>query len=175
MSNKRKSSRNICKIFDCKNYDPKTVALCSWHYDRVPENKEKAKLRNKKPEVREKRLIANKQPKRQRYRKDWGLKKNYNLSIEEFENLLKSQNNECVICSEKLIKPHVDHCHITEVVRGILCRPCNQGIGFLKDNIEILKNAILYLEKHIIIDKNKTDIELIFNLESKNDQIIAPF
>ena len=42
----------------------------------------------------------------------------------------------------------IDHDHTTKKVRGLLCLWCNTVIGFAKDNIETLKNAITYLKKH---------------------------
>lgn len=43
---------------------------------------------------------------------------------------------------------HLDHCHDTLKIRGILCVRCNQGIGCMQEDIEIMNNAIKYLEKH---------------------------
>ena len=89
--------------------------------------------------------------------REWGLLKNYNLSSEEFEKILLSQNNCCAICGinqDKLkggIKKHlcVDHCHNTGEVRGLLCDKCNRGIGLLGDNVDTLKNAVSYLENNV--------------------------
>ena len=64
--------------------------------------------------------------------------------------LLVIQNGMCAICSEKFFDPssvHVDHCHQTENVRGLLCGHCNLGLGLFKDKISNFQNAILYLEK----------------------------
>ncbi len=77
----------------------------------------------------------------------------YNLSIEDYEILLKKQNYKCAICgysdlNNKQFFPMVDHCHITKKVRGLLCLNCNHGIGKFKDDIELLKNAIKYLRKN---------------------------
>lgn len=83
------------------------------------------------------------------YRKSH-LKNNFGMSIEEFDIILEKQNNVCAICNnpETMIKNtflSVDHCHETKINRGLLCSNCNRGIGLLKDNVEILKNAINYL------------------------------
>jgi len=69
---------------------------------------------------------------------------------DDAKEMIKSQNNECLICKKKLVLNSnlygVDHCHITMKVRGILCFNCNQGLGNFKDNIKLLKRAIIYLQ-----------------------------
>lgn len=72
----------------------------------------------------------------------------YGLSKEEHENLIKSQNYKCKICeSDYNYKTfHIDHCHSTMKVRGILCSKCNQGLGLFKDNVSYLLSAIEYLK-----------------------------
>jgi len=67
---------------------------------------------------------------------------------EEFRMMLSNQNNSCCICEEVFIddkSAHVDHCHKTNQVRGLLCSKCNHGLGLFKDDVGILKNAINYL------------------------------
>ena len=49
----------------------------------------------------------------------------------------------------------LDHCHITEKVRGFLCNPCNTALGNFKDSIDVLKRAIQFMERS---DDNSTDI-----------------
>lgn len=74
----------------------------------------------------------------------------YNLTIQEYEKLLKSQNHRCAICESKIgnsktSRLFVDHCHTTNIIRGLLCSNCNHGLGQFKDSPKLLKRAISYL------------------------------
>jgi hypothetical protein len=77
--------------------------------------------------------------------------KRYGLTPETYEQMFQEQNNKCAIClgdnSSSKRDWHIDHCHETGVVRGILCHHCNIGLGQFRDNVEHLKNAIAYLER----------------------------
>lgn len=87
---------------------------------------------------------------RQEYRRTSGelRKKRYGVGPEAFQNLLLQQNNCCASCGDKLgSHPHLDHCHSTSIVRGILCSSCNQGLGYFKDSIQRLQKAIEYLQR----------------------------
>jgi hypothetical protein len=81
------------------------------------------------------------------------LKRKYNMTLEEYDVILESQNGVCDICKEpesygRASFLAVDHCHNDETIRGLLCNNCNRAIGLLKDNIEVLENAVKYLKKH---------------------------
>jgi hypothetical protein len=70
----------------------------------------------------------------------------YGITLEEYNRLFILQNGKCAICSVSQDKSlDVDHCHKTNKVRGLLCRKCNLGIGFMQDNPEICKKASEYL------------------------------
>ena len=76
--------------------------------------------------------------------------KQYGLTIEGFDDLYISQNKKCAICGKELPTgfyrdKHIDHCHDTGIVRGILCSKCNLFIGLAKNDISILNSAIKYL------------------------------
>ena len=78
------------------------------------------------------------------------LKKKYGISLEEYDILEEKQQGRCAICREAPSDPrgyrlHVDHCHNTGEIRGLLCSNCNAGIGRFQDSIERLENAIKYL------------------------------
>jgi hypothetical protein len=72
----------------------------------------------------------------------------YNMTQEEFDIYLESQQGKCAICSNYLTnKFTVDHNHQTGKVRGLLCYKCNTGIGHLQDSVDILSEAIKYLKE----------------------------
>lgn len=70
------------------------------------------------------------------------------ISFEEYESLKFAQGSKCLICKDQFQEFHVDHCHVSGKVRGLLCGPCNQGLGQFKDNVSLLKAAINYLENN---------------------------
>lgn len=71
----------------------------------------------------------------------------YGITLEQKEKIRLDQGKKCAICKKEitLSQSKVDHNHITRKVRGILCNNCNTGIGHLKEDVKILKEAILYL------------------------------
>ena len=80
--------------------------------------------------------------------KGYQIKKNYGITIEQYNEMLKAQNNKCLICHAEfktMKSTYIDHNHITGKVRGLLCVKCNSGIGYLNDDINLLKEAINYL------------------------------
>ena len=81
------------------------------------------------------------------------LKRKYNMTLENYGELLEKQNGVCEICGEpegcvRNTFLAVDHCHNTNKVRGLLCTSCNRAIGLLKENINTLNNMIEYIKKH---------------------------
>lgn len=81
------------------------------------------------------------------------LRHQYGMGLPEYEALLKKQNSKCAICDCPLTdgrgsrSAHVDHCHKTGTVRGILCNGCNHGIGAMRENEDALAQAIVYLRR----------------------------
>ena len=65
-------------------------------------------------------------------------------------NILFRNIKSCMICglSFETRSKLIDHCHVTGVVRGLLCFSCNTALGHFKDDIDVLKSAIRYLENH---------------------------
>src|SRR6267142_1795993 len=60
------------------------------------------------------------------------------------------QENSCAICGVSFSRtPHVDHCHVTGKIRGLLCSKCNRGLGFFQDSVQTLESAVRYLKKFL--------------------------
>lgn len=79
------------------------------------------------------------------YSRNRHLMVSYGITLEDYNNLLESQNNCCAICKDGDKKLVVDHCHATGRIRGLLCHHCNVALGMFKDNKAILQEAMEYL------------------------------
>lgn len=73
----------------------------------------------------------------------------HNITEKEFDQRLRAQDYKCGICRLKLSRAtaQTDHCHRTDVVRGLLCVKCNTGIGHFDDGTPLLFAAVRYLDK----------------------------
>ena len=89
--------------------------------------------------------------------RSYNLKRKFNITIEQYNELFNNQNGLCKICNKpetaidkknsKLRDLAVDHCHKTKRVRGLLCTRCNIGLGAFEDNTKSLEVAIQYLKE----------------------------
>lgn len=81
---------------------------------------------------------------------DYHRQYNYGMDREDFDRMVLDQDGLCAICGLVQIGENrslaVDHCHTTGKVRGLLCDPCNLGLGNFKDNPENLLKAAEYLK-----------------------------
>lgn len=80
-------------------------------------------------------------------------KRQFGITLERYDELFAEQNGKCAICGTEQSalknKLSVDHSHETNKVRGLLCNRCNFFLGHFRDNIEALKEAVLYLNRDI--------------------------
>lgn len=78
-------------------------------------------------------------------------KQTYNITIEEYLQLIIDCDNKCIVCNtsfkDNTKNRHVDHDHATGKVRGILCGNCNIALGLLKDNPNTISNLLDYINK----------------------------
>src|SRR6267154_846109 len=155
------------KILRCKN--------CSNEKKKIWASNNKNLIRLQKQRSRKRRyewLLRDRKDNPEKYKeyakKGWGIngitymKKNicnkYNITLQEYDDLILNQKNVCAICcksetrkssnSDNITRLSIDHCHKSGIVRALLCYRCNILLGKAKDSIELLKQAILYLEKH---------------------------
>jgi hypothetical protein len=79
------------------------------------------------------------------YHKDRKLEQKFNISRSTFEKLVENQQGLCAICHQDSDNLCVDHDHATGAVRGLLCISCNFALGFFRDDVAVLQQAISYL------------------------------
>ena len=77
----------------------------------------------------------------------WRLNFKYGLTIEALQSLIKGQDNKCKCCGIEMDaygsmkgerSPVVDHCHETNMVRGIICSSCNSAEGHIRDRAHLI-------------------------------------
>lgn len=76
------------------------------------------------------------------------LKNKYGMSLADFDAMLEAQGGCCAICGREQVgmRMHIDHCHDSGIVRGILCSNCNTGLGMFNDDPIRMLIAIDYLQ-----------------------------
>ena len=82
--------------------------------------------------------------------RNYMLQRKYDITQEEYEEILEKQEGNCFICHESPDKRllAVDHNHDTGKVRGLLCHKCNTVIGLLNEDKERFQRAIAYLDEY---------------------------
>jgi recombination endonuclease VII len=122
------------------------------------------------PEYRERMLAANRRwternlekiaaQKRDRWRTDPDfrakrfaatLRSRYDITPDDYYQMLERQHGCCKVCFKPFTAfkrlPAIDHCHATGIVRGLLCKGCNTGIGFFGDDAARMRRAADHVE-----------------------------
>ena len=127
----------------------------------MPEEIAKAKVRNSTPEAKARvlayrRMLTATDPERLRQYNLRGNLKKYGVTVDWFESKLAQQDGRCIICGatpdpngvKAAARLHVDHDHDTGAVRDLLCTRCNQGLGYFRDNPDLLRAAADYIDRH---------------------------
>ncbi|MEV6553927.1 endonuclease domain-containing protein [Streptomyces sp. NPDC051597] len=72
----------------------------------------------------------------------------YGLLPGEYDRLFRLQGGRCAICGgTRKQRLSVDHCHKSQLVRGLLCRMCNgRLLTAAKDRPGVLRAAAQYLD-----------------------------
>jgi hypothetical protein len=87
--------------------------------------------------------------------RDYWLRSTYGLTLEEYNILHESQAGLCAVCHKpetrhrhgKVLPLVVDHCHVTNQFRGLLCHACNVSLGLLSENPDRMRALARYIEK----------------------------
>lgn len=118
-------------------------------------------IKQEKKEYRQTVVFKKPGPQRDEARKlkakDSSLRINFNITLDQYNKMLKKQNGVCALCGSTNANGYalaVDHCHTTGTIRSLLCMNCNIGLGNFKDNEKVLAKAIKYLKKY----KKKSEI-----------------
>ena len=131
----RETHKEDIKNYYKKNKEKRNTYNKEYYYNNFNE----VKLQHKKYREKNKDKI-----------REYFLKLNYNITIEEYNNIFEKQEGYCIGCGkhqsdlEKSLC--VDHSHKTGEVRGLLCDNCNKALGFVNDNINVLENLTKYLK-----------------------------
>lgn len=73
----------------------------------------------------------------------------YGMTKQDVDSMLDKQSHKCAICESSLLASyHIDHCHNTGKVRGMLCSKCNQALGLLQESKSLFEKALAYIEGH---------------------------
>jgi hypothetical protein len=157
----------ICSVEDCERL-VQALGLCDMHYRRQKAGRAEQRLclycgepvpdgiRGRRSYCcSEHQLIANRDASQRKYRDFW-LRTKYGIDVAGYEALLAKQDGCCAICGTtnpkgRTVSPYfcVDHDHSDGRVRGLLCSTCNTGIGHLRDDPDLLRKAIAYLERKV--------------------------
>lgn len=76
--------------------------------------------------------------------------KTYGIKLGDYARLYAAQGGKCYICQRATGKARrlaVDHDHVTGLVRGLLCKPCNRMLGHARDDSMMFRRAAGYLER----------------------------
>lgn len=156
---KRKAAKcKTGKVWEVKNRKRRKAQAKQWKL--LNPEKVKAQKRRSYPRYYAKNNDLIKARRRKAYRKIKNSKKwkkhrrekhllqAYGLTLVKIQAMHKKQRGKCAICRKRLKKFHVDHCHRSGKVRGLLCLKCNFGIGMFFDCVKNLGSAIKYLRRN---------------------------
>lgn len=118
--------------------------LKKYHADYYEKNKDTMRSTSRK------RYKALSPKERWRIGRTAALKRNYGITLEQYEGMVKKQKGRCAICFQKPKRGplHVDHDHVKKTVRDLLCSPCNLFLGHFEIHRERIPVLIAYLEKY---------------------------
>lgn len=142
------------KCLDCKRKYEREYLLNN------PNVREKAKERSRKHHLdnlekandKSRQYYYQNKDRAKVWSKDYRLRRDYGITLEDYQSMLTSQSSGCAICGatpeEGKASLHVDHDHITGKIRALLCGRCNTTLGRMEENTKLLQRMIDYINKH---------------------------
>lgn len=82
-----------------------------------------------------------------RARRSKALKKKFGITLEDYEGMHAAQGGTCAVCSRTDRPLVIDHCHVANRVRGLLCAQCNSALGLLSESVPAVEGLLAYLVK----------------------------
>ncbi len=147
--------RSASRAYYQANKDKVTARTSAWHQENPEVGRESSRRWR----------LANIDMVRERKRQEWArnadqlspalrdnaYRKKYGISLAERDALAAAQGHTCALCgapeSTNGKRLAVDHDHATGTIRGLLCSPCNTGLGHFRDRPELLQAALSYLAR----------------------------
>jgi hypothetical protein len=135
----------------CKTCDKKSKKIYRNENKDIIHKKQKAwYIKNRKELLKQQKLFRKSHP---TYQLNIHLKHKFGITLDQYNQMLESQNGVCAICNNFEIEKNqygikrlsVDHNHQTGKIRGLLCTKCNTGLSFFKDKPDLLIKANNYL------------------------------
>lgn len=87
-------------------------------------------------------------PRRAEINRDAYFRRKYGISAEQLAQMIEEQVGICPICLSARAR-HVDHDHETGKVRGVLCSNCNSALGHIRDDPDVMRRAMAYVEGNV--------------------------
>lgn len=112
----------------------------AWRERNLDRLREYQRQYRQRPDVRERRKVS---------LRNGHLRRKFGITIEEFHSMLQDQGSRCKACGGNADMGygfHVDHCHSTGRIRGILCHGCNTALGLVRESPDRLRKLADYLE-----------------------------
>ena len=136
-------ARGWCKTHYYKWYEAEHPRdRTEWRKDYAVRNREKVLAWKRKSS----RIYRERNP---GYWRENAYQRKFGITVAEYEEMLAAQEGVCAIFGGLPNAPgnrlHVDHCHDSQRVRGLLCGRCNRAIGLLGDDHQLLAKAAAYL------------------------------
>lgn len=128
------------KQYNKKYYEKQRDILLEQKKDYYVVNRDKIKSQKRTYNKEQRKLI-----------RDRKLKKQFGITLEQYDLMLEKQNGLCAICSEPPTDKKalaVDHNHVSGKIRSLLCMRCNLAIGMFEERKDLLIKAMDYLNKY---------------------------